>query len=67
MLAHLTSVAASPPLAVFNLGTAEIMVLLVLGLLLFGNRLPELARSLGKTVQQFREEANSLAEEIHPR
>jgi sec-independent protein translocase protein TatA len=34
--------------AVFGLGPTEVVVLLLVGLLLFGNRLPELARSLGK-------------------
>jgi TatA/E family protein of Tat protein translocase len=67
MLAHLASLASSTPLAFFRLGTAELVVLLVIGLLLFGNRLPELARSLGKMLQQFRKEANALAEEIHQR
>jgi sec-independent protein translocase protein TatA len=48
----------------FNLGVAEIVVLLVIGLLLFGNRLPGLARTLGKTVVEFRREASSLTEEL---
>jgi sec-independent protein translocase protein TatA len=67
MLAHLASSASLHPFAFFNLGSAEIVVLLVIGLLLFGNRLPELARNLGKTVQQFRKEADALSEEIHQR
>ena len=49
----------------FGLGTAEVVVLLVVGLLLFGNQLPRLARSLGKTVVEFRREANALTEELH--
>jgi len=38
--------------AVFGLGPSELIVLAVLGLLLFGNRLPELARSLGRTMKE---------------
>jgi len=37
----------------FGLGTAEVVVLLVIGLLLFGNQLPGLARSLGKFLTEF--------------
>jgi TatA/E family protein of Tat protein translocase len=48
----------------FNLGVAEMAVLAVIALLLFGNRLPEMARWLGKTVIEFRREAGSLTEEL---
>ena len=37
---------------IFGLGPSEAIVLAVIGLLLFGNRLPELARSLGKTMKE---------------
>jgi sec-independent protein translocase protein TatA len=39
----------------FNLGTSEILVILVIGLVLFGNRLPGLARSLGKGLVEFKQ------------
>jgi TatA/E family protein of Tat protein translocase len=48
----------------FGLGMAEVAVILVIGLFLFGNRLPEIARWLGRTVVEFRREANSLTEEL---
>ena len=48
----------------FGLGGAEIAVLLVLGLLLFGSKLPGLARSLGKGVVEFRKEFHGLSEEL---
>jgi sec-independent protein translocase protein TatA len=43
----------------FGLGMAEILVICVIGLLLFGNRLPGVARSLGKSLMEFRKELNS--------
>jgi sec-independent protein translocase protein TatA len=49
----------------FGLGMSEILVVLVIGLFLFGNRLPELARSLGKTMAEFKKEANSLQDDLH--
>ena len=42
----------------------ELLVLLVLGLLLFGNHLPRIAHSLGGTVAAFRREARSLEEDV---
>jgi sec-independent protein translocase protein TatA len=48
----------------FGLGGAEIAALLVLGLLLFGNKLPGVARSLGKSVVEFRKEFNGLSDEL---
>ncbi len=43
----------------FGLGMAEILVICVIGLLLFGSRLPGVARSLGKSLMEFRKELNS--------
>jgi sec-independent protein translocase protein TatA len=47
----------------FGLGIGELVVVLVLGLLLFGSHLPRVARSLGSTVAEFRREAHSLEED----
>lgn len=42
-------------LALFGtLGTTEVIVLALLGLLIFGNRLPEVGRSLGKGIIEFK-------------
>ena len=50
--------------AVFGLGPSEILVLLAVGLLLFGNRLPDIARSLGRTVVDFRREVGNLEDDV---
>lgn len=39
----------------FNLGIGEIIVVLVLALLIFGKRLPEVGRSLGRGILEFKE------------
>jgi sec-independent protein translocase protein TatA len=49
----------------FGLGMTEVLVVCVIGLLLFGNRLPGLARSLGRTLVEFRKEVNDIKEDIH--
>ena len=38
----------------FNIGGEEMFVLLIIGVLLFGRNLPEVGRTLGKTVAQLR-------------
>lgn len=53
-------------LCFFNLGTGELMVILLVVLLLFGaKRIPELARSLGKGISSFREGMNGVSEQIN--
>jgi sec-independent protein translocase protein TatA len=47
-----------------GLGPSEVVLLLGLGLLLFGNRLPELARSLGKSVIEFRNGVRGIESDI---
>jgi|DewCreStandDraft_4_1066084.scaffolds.fasta_scaffold02708_31 sec-independent protein translocase protein TatA len=40
----------------FGIGTGELIVILFIALLLFGaNRLPELGKSIGKTLKAFKE------------
>ena len=37
-----------------SLGTGEIIVLLIIGVLLFGRKLPEVGRYLGKGIVEFK-------------
>jgi sec-independent protein translocase protein TatA len=48
----------------FNLGMAEILVLCVVGLVLFGNKLPGVARSLGRSFVEFRKELSGIEEDV---
>jgi sec-independent protein translocase protein TatA len=48
----------------FGLGMAEVLVIVAVGLLLFGNKLPQLARSLGKTIVEFKKEASGITEDL---
>jgi sec-independent protein translocase protein TatA len=50
--------------AVFGFGPSEVVVLLAIGLLLFGNRLPELARSLGRGMKEFQKGVTGLEDDL---
>jgi sec-independent protein translocase protein TatA len=56
----------TPVFGFFGLGTQEIMLLLVLGVLLFGRNLPSLGRSLGKTVTEFKRGVKGLEDDMEP-
>jgi sec-independent protein translocase protein TatA len=48
----------------FGLGYQELLIILVIVLVLFGaNRLPELARSLGSSVKEFKKGVNEASKE----
>ena len=49
----------------FSPGPAEMLVVLVVALLLYGGRLPEVARSWGKSFAEFRRGLNGIQNEIN--
>ncbi len=56
----------SPLLAFFATpGPMEMMVFGVIALLLFGKRLPEVARSVGKGIVEFKKGVRGIEDEIH--
>ena len=49
-----------------NMGTPEIMLIMLAILLLFGGKkLPELARGLGKGIREFKDASDGVKREIH--
>lgn len=49
-----------------SIGTPELLLILFIILLLFGkNKLPELARGLGKAVRQMRKAFDEVKDEFH--
>jgi len=46
------------------LGGQDLLLLILLGILLFGRKLPETARSLGKTATEFRKGLKGLDDEV---
>lgn len=50
--------------AMWTPGPAEMIVLLVVGLLLFGRRLPETGRSLGQGIQEFKKGLRDATDDL---
>ena len=49
----------------FKLGMGELVVILIIVLLLFGaSRLPEIARSMGKALKEFKKAGREIKEDI---
>jgi len=48
----------------FGLGFQEMMVLLLLGVLLFGRKLPDIGRSIGKTLVEFKKGMKGVEDEL---
>jgi sec-independent protein translocase protein TatA len=48
-----------------NLGPTEMIVILVIAVLLFGKRLPEVGRSVGKSIVEFKKGMRGVEDEIH--
>ena len=49
----------------FGMGFTELLVLGIVAVMLFGKRLPEVARSLGKSYQQFRRGLEDVQREVN--
>lgn len=49
----------------FGIGPMEMMVVSIIGLLLFGKKLPEVARSLGKGMMEFKKGIAGFESELH--
>ncbi len=47
-----------------SIGAPEIIVLLTLGILLFGRKLPDIGRSLGKTMVEFKKGMKGIEDEV---
>jgi len=47
-----------------NLGPQEMVILLIIALLLFGKRLPEVGRSLGRGIVEFKRGVKGITDEI---
>ena len=48
----------------FGIGTGEMVVVGLIALLLFGNKLPEVMRSLGRGVNEFKKGISGVEDEI---
>lgn len=48
----------------FGIGPTELIVFAVIALLLFGNRLPSVMRSLGQGISEFKKGVHGIEEEV---
>jgi sec-independent protein translocase protein TatA len=54
----------TPLFGLFNLGAQEMLILLIIGVLLFGRKLPEVGRYLGKGIVEFKKGIKGLEDEF---
>lgn len=55
---------AFAPLLAFGLGTTELVILAVVVLLLFGNRLPSVMRSMGRGIVEFKKGVQGIEDDL---
>lgn len=55
----------TPCLGFLNLGATEIVIILLIAVLLFGGRLPDVARSLGKVFFEFKRNVRDLQNDLY--
>lgn len=48
----------------FGIGTPELVLFAIIAVILFGGRLPSVARSLGKSIVEFKKGLRGIEEEI---
>ena len=48
----------------FGLGWSEVLIVLAIALLLFGNKLPQLARSFGKSITEFKKGVGEIQDDL---
>jgi sec-independent protein translocase protein TatA len=48
-----------------NLGPGEMMLVMIVAVVLFGKRLPEVGRSLGKGIVEFKKGLRGIEDELH--
>ena len=48
-----------------NIGPWQIAIILVIGLIIFGKRLPEVGKSLGKGIVEFKKGLSGVQKEMH--
>jgi len=60
----LTSGQLTTTLAIGMPGPVELLIILAIGLLIFGRRLPEVGRSLGKSIVEFKRGVRDIQNEI---